>query len=154
MSEGPHRDVLADFSVASRPDGQRRVRRMVGEAVAPLHLPPGRWEALETAVSEAVMNAIEHGNGGDPALAVRVRVSADRDAVVVRVADQGGADGEVVLTTTTTPPDLEAKLRGEEPLRGWGLFLMEALVDEVHVEQGGAGRVVELLLRRRDQPTT
>jgi anti-sigma regulatory factor (Ser/Thr protein kinase) len=152
MSERSRLDVLADVSLSSDPDGRRRARRLLVEAVAPLRLASGRREALETAVAEAVMNAIEHGNGGDPDLAVRLRVTADRDVVVVRVADEGGHEGEVALGTT--PPDLEAKLRGDEPLRGWGLFLMQALVDEVRIERGDAGRTVQLLLRRRDQPTT
>jgi anti-sigma regulatory factor (Ser/Thr protein kinase) len=151
MSERPYHDVLADFSVASDPGGQRHARTRVGEALAGQHLAPRRREELQTAVSEAVANAVEHGNGDDPGLVVRIRVSADSDAVVVRVADEGGGHGEMVIPTT--PPDLEAKLRGDEPPRGWGLFLMDALVDEVRVERGNRGWVVQLLLWRRGQPT-
>jgi anti-sigma regulatory factor (Ser/Thr protein kinase) len=151
MPEGSHDgDVLADFRVASRPEGPRRARSRVMQVLAPLGLDGPRREALETAVSEAVMNAIEHGNGLDPALFVDIRVTADRDAVVVRIADRG--DAEVRLPPS--PPDLQARLRGEEPLRGWGLFLMEALVDEIRIERDAGGRVVQLLVWRRDQPTT
>jgi anti-sigma regulatory factor (Ser/Thr protein kinase) len=138
--------VLAHVRVPSRPGEERTVRRRVVEAVRPLGLAPGRVEALESAVAEAVANAIEHGNDGEPTLPVEIRVAADAHAVLVRVTDQGGASGG--LAPKAAPPDLGAQLRGEQPLRGWGLFLMRSLVDEVRVDREGARRIVELVMRR------
>jgi serine/threonine-protein kinase RsbW len=139
-------ELLDDFHVPSTLRETRAVRRRVVGAVDGLGLPHHRVEALETAVAEAVSNAIEHGNDSQPSLPVEVRVTADEDSVVVRVADQGRG-GEAPAPDAPSP-DLEAKLRGDQPARGWGLFLMRSLVDDVRVEHEGARCVVTLLMRR------
>jgi len=40
-------------------------------AVEPLHIPTPQLDRLKTAVAEATMNAIEHGNKNRPELPVR-----------------------------------------------------------------------------------
>ena len=52
----------------------------VTDVVAPLELEPRRLEQLKTAVSEAAMNAIEHGNGSDPDIPVDVARAAQTAA--------------------------------------------------------------------------
>ena len=42
-------------------------------------------------------------------------------------------------------PDLEAKLEGRQTPRGWGLFLIEKMVDEAHVTSEGGKRTLELV---------
>ena len=54
--------------------------------------------------------------------------------------------GEVVLPEPETP-DLEAKLAGTQKPRGWGMFLIEKLVDETHVTGEGGGHTLELVVR-------
>ena len=43
-------------------------------------------------------------------------------------------------------PDLEAKLAGEQTPRGWGLFLIKSMVDEMHVINENDLHTVELLI--------
>ena len=57
---------LAAFEVASEPGNERLALARVAEAVAASGLAPARLERLKTAVAEATMNAIEHGNRGRP----------------------------------------------------------------------------------------
>jgi anti-sigma regulatory factor (Ser/Thr protein kinase) len=140
-------EVLAEFRIASRSGDVRAVRRAVVDAVEPLALTAGQLEALETAVAETVMNAIEHGNGGDADASVDVRVAVEHATLVVAVADEGIGGG--TLPTTSARPDLDAKLRGEQRTRGWGLWLIRNLVDDVRVYRRGAGHLVELHLERR-----
>jgi len=59
---------------------------------------------------------------------VTVRVEARDDEVTVLITDHGG--GRAIPTVEV--PDLEAKLAGEQKARGWGLFLIEKMVDEMH----------------------
>src|SRR5437899_8242916 len=75
------------------------------------------------------MNAIEHGNQGRAELAVRVEVIAMDAQVIVRITDHGG--GREI--PEATHPDLEAKLAGLQKPRGWGLFLIKNMVDELRV---------------------
>ncbi len=88
------------------------------------------------------MNAIEHGNENDPELSVAVSVVASETRLVVRITDQGG---ERPIPDAETP-DLEAKLEGLQKPRGWGLFLIKNMVDEMDVWSDGTQHTVELVL--------
>lgn len=134
--------VAAAFSVPSELSNARRVAARVAEACAGLGLSTSRAAALRTAVAEAVANAIEHGNAGDPSLAVHVSVHVDEDTLMVRVRDHGCGGG---LPARPQVPDIDAKLRGEQGPRGWGLFLIRHLVDELRVD--AEHHAVELVLR-------
>ena len=118
---------LAEFTLASEPGNEREAMRRVETAVAPLGIPPERLERLKTAVAEATMNAMEHGNGYDAELPVHVTVAADSRELTVRITDQGGARP----IPEAPAPDLDAKLAGEQTPRGWGLFLIRSMVDAV-----------------------
>jgi serine phosphatase RsbU (regulator of sigma subunit)/anti-sigma regulatory factor (Ser/Thr protein kinase) len=141
--------VLAAFEVASEPGGERRVLPMLASAIEPLGLPKARRDALATAVAEAAMNAIEHGNDRRPELPVRLVVAATDDAVLVTVTDRAvSSDGG----TAPEVPDLDAKLAGLQSPRGWGLFLMRELVDEVRTRDSAGGHTVELVVHRSGAP--
>src|SRR5262249_38955778 len=73
------------FQIASEPGNEKEVSERVGEAVAPLTLPPARLEQLKTATAEAAMNAIEHGNEGRAELPVEVSVRASDTELVVAI---------------------------------------------------------------------
>ena len=77
-----------------------------------LGLSDARLERLKTAVAEATMNAIEHGNGNRPEIPVEVEVTQDGDDIIVAISDQGGqihpdADEH-------EEPDLVRKLDGDQ----------------------------------------
>jgi serine phosphatase RsbU (regulator of sigma subunit)/anti-sigma regulatory factor (Ser/Thr protein kinase) len=129
------------FEVPSERGNERVVMDRVAQALAPAALPGARLERLKTAVSEAAMNAIEHGNSSDPDVSVRVRVIATDDRVTVAITDRGGHELPAAET-----PDLEAKLEGRQKARGWGLFLIQNMVDEVRESNDDAGHTIELVL--------
>lgn len=95
-----------------------------------------RIEDLKTAVAEACINSMEHGNNLDESLKVGVILSMTDDSLEVKVCDQGpGPKGEI------HPPDIHLKMGGEESPRGMGMFLIQALVDEAEwtsSEQNGS----------------
>jgi serine phosphatase RsbU (regulator of sigma subunit)/anti-sigma regulatory factor (Ser/Thr protein kinase) len=132
--------VLAELSVASAPGNERQAIDGVASAVAPLGLPGDRLERLKTAVGEAVMNAMEHGNDYREELPVTIQVLGSDDRVRVRISDLGGEQP----VPEAEAPDLEAKLAGLQSPRGWGLFLIERMVDEVRVTTDGDRHTLEL----------
>jgi serine/threonine-protein kinase RsbW len=109
--------------------------------VRQLDLLPARLEQLRTAVAEAVLNAMEHGNQYRPGLPVAVRVVVSEEALMVRVIDQG-VDGPIAHPPE---PDLMAKLAGKQPARGWGLFLIKRLADDMRLISCEGEHTVELL---------
>jgi serine phosphatase RsbU (regulator of sigma subunit)/anti-sigma regulatory factor (Ser/Thr protein kinase) len=140
--------LLAEFDVPSEVGNERLAIDGVAKAVAELGLPGPRLERLKTAVGEAAMNAIEHGNHGRPELPVGVRVVADQTALRVRITDQGG---ERPLPEVTVP-DLDAKLAGQQSPRGWGLFLIKNMVDELLTTTDERHHIVELIMHLEEAP--
>ena len=121
----------------------------VADAVKDVGLEPKRLERLKTAVSEAAMNAIEHGNHADPTLPVHVRVSTTGRELTVRIVDNGG--GKEIPEAET--PDLEAKLAGLQKPRGWGLFLIKNMVDDLRTHTTETHHTVELVMRLGEKGT-
>jgi serine phosphatase RsbU (regulator of sigma subunit)/anti-sigma regulatory factor (Ser/Thr protein kinase) len=136
-------EVLGEFAIPSQPGNERQAAAKVLEAVAPLNLPESRRKRLETAVAEATMNAMEHGNKYQEDIPVKINVTADTEILTIRITDQGG--GAPIPASNT--PDLEAKLAGEQSPRGWGLFLIKNMVDEMNLIQDEKTHTIELKIR-------
>ncbi len=134
--------VLAEFELPSAPGNDREAIERVAGAITAAGLAPARLDRLKTAVGEATMNAMEHGNKYDADLPVAIRVLADADAVRVQVTDYGDA-GE---PAEPEQPDIEAKLDGRQSPRGWGLFLIKEMVDETRVTTEDGKHTLELVL--------
>jgi anti-sigma regulatory factor (Ser/Thr protein kinase) len=142
MSSANAYELLAEFTVPSASGNERIVMDRVAEALASYEIDRVRLERLKTAVAEATMNAIEHGNEFKEELPVEVRLYASETAVRVLITDHGG-DGEI---PDTTSPDLEAKLAGRQSPRGWGLLLIRSMVDSVTTSHEGGRHTIELVL--------
>ena len=145
----PAAAVLVEFDLESEPGNERNALAQVAEVVAGLGLSELRLEALKTAVAETTMNAIEHGNKNRRELPVHVRVTADAAAVRVAITDQGGLVEDEAPTPTT--PDLDAKLAGLQSPRGWGLFLIANMVDEMTVSTDECDHTVLLKMNLAEE---
>jgi serine phosphatase RsbU (regulator of sigma subunit)/anti-sigma regulatory factor (Ser/Thr protein kinase) len=135
--------VLAEFDLASEPGNERAAMARVEAAVADLHLESARLERLKTAVAEATMNAMEHGNEYRADRPVSIRVVHAPERLSVHVTDRGAAGA----LPAPEVPDLEAKLAGRQKPRGWGLLLIQKMVDEARETSGAGKHTVELVLR-------
>jgi anti-sigma regulatory factor (Ser/Thr protein kinase) len=134
--------LLDEFEVPSEIGSERAPVERVVRAVAPLDLPASRIEQLRTAVAETIMNAVEHGNNGRPELPVAIRVTASATELEVAVTDQGG-DRPI---PEAPDPDLEAKLAGMQDPRGWGLFLIRNMVDDLRISGDPLHHTVHLVM--------
>lgn len=125
--------------------GYEKVAMSTAASVAKLvGLAPERIEDLKTAVAEACINAIEHGNRFNENLSVGVVLSAEAGALEVKVLDGGKGS-----SARPRRPDIDRKMQGEEPPRGMGMFLIQSLVDEAEWVPGTDGRssYVRLVIR-------
>jgi serine phosphatase RsbU (regulator of sigma subunit)/anti-sigma regulatory factor (Ser/Thr protein kinase) len=139
---GSERLVL-DFEVESREGNERAAAERVAAAVQALGLSEARLDRLRTAVAEATMNAMEHGNSYRADQPVRLRVLVGPEQVLVRISDQGDPG-----TEPAEQPDLEAKLAGLQRPRGWGLFLIKAMVDGLEESTFDGRHTVQLRMQR------
>jgi serine phosphatase RsbU (regulator of sigma subunit)/anti-sigma regulatory factor (Ser/Thr protein kinase) len=135
--------LLTEFSLPSEPGNEIQAMQRVVDAVQALDLPTTILERLKTAVAETTMNAIEHGNKYREDLPVDILVRASPAALSIRITDRGG--GKDIPEPQT--PNLEAKLAGLQSPRGWGLFLIKNMVDEMHITTDEIHHTVELIFR-------
>ena len=137
--------ILAELTVPSQPGNERTAMEQVTEAVEGLHMSSKRLDQLKTAVAEATMNAMEHGNHYLPDRPVFIKVLASQGALSVRITDHGGTR---ILPSDTgiEVPDIEAKLAELQTPRGWGLFLIKHMVDEMNISSDTTHHTVELIM--------
>ena len=136
--------ALTSFSLPGLAGNDREAMDRVAAAVADLELPPDRVDRLKTAVSEAAMNAIEYGSHGRADVPFDVDVVVTPTDVIVRVTDRA-LSGPVPTDPET--PVLERKLAGDQKPRGWGLFLIEHMVDAIDVSADEAAGTQTVTLR-------
>lgn len=102
-----------------------------------------RIEDLKTAVSEACLNAMEHGNKGRPDSRVVVTMNLGEKNFKVTVMDEG--EGIAVVPQSI---DIRRKIENLEPPNGLGLYLIQQLVDQVEFNKlKNGGHVVKMVLK-------
>lgn len=100
-----------------------------------------RIEDLKTALAEACINAIEHGNKFDQNKKVRVTLAANNKSLEVIVHDEGeGIDPKKIPTKRVRDDGFPCR-------RGYGVFLMSNLMNEFYFEKNqGKGNNVKMLM--------
>ncbi len=116
-----------ELTIPSEIGCEKVARRLVGAVARHMGFAPERVEDLKTAIAEACLNAIEHGNRlqADAKVTVQLHVHADRLSIEVWDEGKGGPP-----PTTFPPPDIQRKIAGQESLRHMGLHVIQNLVDE------------------------
>jgi serine/threonine-protein kinase RsbW len=105
-----------------------------------LHIDDGMMYRLLVSCTEAVNNAIVHGNKSDPNKKVVIRCIVEKKALTICVKDEGkGFDPE-----SLQDPREEKNLMKEN---GRGVFLMRSLMDRVRFKRFKSGSVVEMKVK-------
>lgn len=133
-------------NIPSNPVFERVVRASASELGEAIGLSPERIEDLKLAVSEAVNNAIDHGNQREASKLVEVIFQLDHEKLEVRISDQGAGVGAI---------DFSRRIVEEQNLdsgmhRGFGMYLISALVDDYEVRSSQHGTVITLRLYRKE----
>ena len=104
-----------------------------------------RIDDLKTAVSEACLNAMEHGNRGLPDARVTVSMKYVDGVLSVSVLDEGGGIQEF-----PEEPDIVEKIENLQTPRGLGIFLIKQLVDQVEFNKmTNKGHMVRMILKMK-----
>jgi serine/threonine-protein kinase RsbW len=102
-----------------------------------------RIEDLKTMVSEAAINAMEHGNKGRPNARVTVSMDCQGDTLNVAVMDEGNG-----IKVHPPKPDIEKIIEDLQSPVGFGLFLIKQLADKVEFnESSDGGHVVKMAIK-------
>jgi len=107
--------------------GYERIAMASVASFARLHgFAADRIEDLKTVVSEAAINAMQHGNLGRPAAEVNIAFTYREDAIQIAVTDEG--DG---IKNILPKPDIDRIMSNLDPPIGFGVYLIKELADEV-----------------------
>lgn len=123
------------IEIPSLSENIRMIESFIDNAKEKFHLNDDIYGNIMIAVTEAVNNAIRHGNQNNSSKNVALILSLDDSLIKFKVEDEGHGFDYQNLPDPTAPENLQKP-------GGRGIFLMKHLSDEVEFKD--QGRVVEL----------
>jgi serine/threonine-protein kinase RsbW len=128
--------------IPSRLEELSRVEKLAQKIAEKYCLPQDKLDNLAIAVTEAVGNAIIHGNRQNPEKTVKIAFRIDGGFLKIDVEDQGRGFNPDALSDPLLPENLMKE-------NGRGIFILKSLMDEVHFSFSPEGTVVHMALRLR-----
>lgn len=108
-----------------------KVERLVDEVCQELHVNENHYANILVSITEAVNNAIIHGNKADSGKWVNVTFNhVDNKSIEFVIEDQGPGFDYSTLPDPTLPENIEKE-------SGRGIFLMKHLADKVSFDNNG-----------------
>lgn len=123
------------MKISSSTENMRLVERMIEDVCDLFEVGEDNFGNILIAVTEAVNNAIQHGNKMDPAKNIHISFKSDNNQIAFKVQDEGNGFDYTRIPDPTSPENLEKP-------HGRGIFLMNSLADKV--EFADNGKTVEL----------
>jgi serine/threonine-protein kinase RsbW len=103
-----------------------------------MHLTEEQSGEISMALIEACINAFEHSKTEN---SVYIHFIIEENSIIIKVIDQGiGFDKSKVEI-----PKIENKIGNDERKRGWGLQLIQALMDSVEFESTNSGTTITMI---------
>jgi serine/threonine-protein kinase RsbW len=126
------------MQIVSQPESINLVEKLIDEIKSEYNIHEECYGNMLVAVTEAVNNAIQHGNKYDADKMVHVAYEIDPDQIAFTITDEGPGFDYLNLPDPTDPENLEKPT-------GRGVFLMKHLADQIIFSENG--RVVELYFK-------
>ncbi len=129
----------------SRRSEVQRFERLLESVNKEFCLTAERFINLQIASSEAIVNAIVHGNKEDPGKKVFTEISYNTDAIVITIQDEGGGFDLSKLPDPTAEENLFKE-------NGRGIFIIKSLVDEFDCTSSSTGTRFSLKMNKEETP--
>jgi len=126
---------VTELQLKSQPESLGQVEKIIDNLRATYDVSEDMFGNMLVAITEAVTNAIYHGNKSDPTKSVHIQYQIKNNNLSFVVADEGPGFDYYNLPDPTAPENLEKEC-------GRGIFLMKHLTDQLIFADNG--RVVEL----------
>lgn len=134
---------MENINFSSKGENITIVERLIDQLCEQYKIREEHYGNILIALTEAVNNAIYHGNKQDPDKSVNVHYQADKDTLYFRIEDEGPGFDFENIPDPTSPENLEKP-------NGRGVFLMSHLSDEMKFSEDG--RIVELRFLNLSKP--
>ncbi|NNF01079.1 MAG: ATP-binding protein [Bacteroidia bacterium] len=130
--------VTHSIEIISKADSVNIVEKLIEDLKQEHQFDEDCYGNMLVAVTEAVNNAIQHGNKFDESKKVIINYELEKDQIMFSVRDEGTGFDFYDLPDPTAPENLEKPT-------GRGIFLMKHLADQVIFEDNG--KLVELYFK-------
>ena len=118
------------LKINSNTQSLRLVERLIEDVCEVYSVNEDSYGNMLIAVTEAVNNAIHHGNRNDPEKFVKIGFESEDNMLIFSVCDEGQGFDHLSLPDPTDPSNIDK-------LSGRGVFLMTNLSDSIRFEQDG-----------------
>ena len=135
------RSARVDLNIPMIPDMELTVAQTAGAMGEFMKLDADKIEEIKMALIEACINAFEHSQSEDERVSITFDIGVDE--LIIQITDQGKG-----FDVAKAREDLEARHESGQHRRGWGLTLMEEMMDEVEVESSEQGTCITMVKRR------
>ena len=123
------------MKISSKSENMILVERMIEDVCDLFEVGEDNFGNILIAVTEAVNNAIQHGNKYDPAKHIQISFKSSKNQISFVVQDEGSGFDFTKIPDPTSPENIEKP-------HGRGIFLMNSLADKVEFEDHG--KIVQL----------
>jgi serine/threonine-protein kinase RsbW len=124
------RGEVETLKINSVPDNLHLVERMIDDVCQVYNVNDDNYGNILIAVTEAVNNAISHGNHNNPEKFVDIRFNNNNEKLIFSICDEGSGFDYDNLPDPTDPLNLDKP-------SGRGVFLMKNLADSIQFQQNG-----------------
>ena len=118
------------LKINSKPEHLRLVERLIEDVCQVFNVQEDAYGNILIAVTEAVNNAIYHGNKNNPDKFVNIGFQNSDKQLIFSITDEGQGFDHVGLPDPTDPANIDKP-------SGRGVFLMKNLADSIQFEQNG-----------------
>lgn len=129
-----------DLILSSEIENVEKVEELTERVTKKMNFPEDERDSIAIAVTEAVNNAIIHGNKRDPAKKVYLSIHAEGRVFKVSVRDEGPGFNPENLPDPLDPDNLLKE-------SGRGIFILKSLMDEVVFEFAEAGGTIITMVK-------
>jgi len=131
-------DIHTSIKLPSSPENVSQVESLVNQVAEQYKIGPDVQGNILLSLTEAVVNAMVHGNCNDDSKSVSISLHKRRDVLAIRVSDEGMGFDPQNVPDPTSPERIDV-------CGGRGIFLMRCLSDACRFSRGGA--TVEMKFR-------
>lgn len=118
------------LTLESNPIQISKLEDLTAKIISRFDINPEKYAAILICLTEAVSNAIVHGNQYDNSKKISINVSTNDALISLQVCDEGAGFDYTQLPDPTIPENIEAP-------RGRGIFVIKALCDSCNFQDPG-----------------
>lgn len=119
------------LTIPSIPGRISEVEGFLQKAVSNCNISPDRYPDMLISLTEAVNNAIIHGNKEDEGKLVKIQMVKKKKLLMIIVTDEGGGFDLEEVPDPTTPENIEC-------CGGRGVYIMSRLADRITFQNNGS----------------